>query len=550
MKQHDRSSDRSLAGRWLFAAVIGITAWRLAIAWLMPVTQDEAYYFDWARTLAWGYFDHPPGVAVLGLGTWLAPGSWLAARLGNLIAATATLLALLLFYRRCGMRAPRDQLVALAIAVTALPVLAGAILTTPDSALALAWVLALHEALAALQGARWRWLTAGLAVGLGLLGKYTMVLIGPVLLWAIVRSDPRALRTPWPYLGGLVALLAFLPHLAWNADNDWLTMRFQFGHGFAVATGPLADSDLPQPLAATNPTTESATEPVPGWMGLAGYLGTQVALLGLLALPLGASLIDRIRRTLIRQGEPAMTTLAPAAGPLLRAAALFPLAFFGLFAWRSDVEANWPVVYLFAAAPLLAVVAQRRWRWVLIAAAVNLSLVSLYAFHGATGALPLPASQARILRETHGFDALADLASRLDAPVFTDRYQTTAMLRFHAPGLAAGQWPGLTRPSEYLRGLQPTAPSLAEICEAGGFWLIARGDPPDLPGFTLSATRALYDCSSTKLQQRPCPKPLHVWRLYRYRVTRQDPCKADRSRPPRSPVKFSGNPSSCSHSQR
>lgn len=498
----------------LLLALLGLTLWRLGVAWLLPVTLDEAYYFDWARALAWGYFDHPPGVAVLGLGAELAPGSAFAARLGNLIAATLTMLALLALYRRCGLRAPRDQLAALAIAVTALPMLVGAILTTPDSLLALAWVLALHEALIALQGARQRWLTTGLAVGLGLLGKYTMVLIGPVLLWAILRSDRRALRTPWPYLGGLVALLVFLPHLAWNADHDWLTIRYQFGHGFAVATGPLAESELPLPRGTIANTTASAptSASLPGWSGLAGYLGTQMALLGLLALPLAAGLLVRHRR-----GRPT-ATLVPEARPLLHAAAIVPLVFFGLFAWRSDVEANWPIVYLFAAAPLLALVARRWWRWLLIAAVLNLTLVTLYAIHGATGGLPLPASQSRILRETHGFDALADLATRLDAPVFADRYQTTAMLRFHAPDLAVGQWPGLTRPSEYLRGLMPATPSLLEIHEAGGFWLISRDHPPGLPGFRLGTSRTLYDCGGIVLQAPSCRQPLHVWGLYRYRI--------------------------------
>ena len=61
---------------------------------------------------------------------------------------------------------------------------------------ALAWALALHEGLEALRDDQRRWVTAGLATGLGLLGKYGMALIGPVFLWAILWADPKALRTP------------------------------------------------------------------------------------------------------------------------------------------------------------------------------------------------------------------------------------------------------------------------------------------------------------------------------------------------------------------
>jgi len=52
--------------------ILAMTLWHLGAAVLLPVTQDEAYYFDWARSLSWGYFDHPPGVAAVGLGTRLA----------------------------------------------------------------------------------------------------------------------------------------------------------------------------------------------------------------------------------------------------------------------------------------------------------------------------------------------------------------------------------------------------------------------------------------------------------------------------------------------
>ncbi|MEY6431315.1 glycosyltransferase family 39 protein [Thioalkalicoccus limnaeus] len=499
---------------WLILVVVGITLWRILAAWLMPVTQDEAYYFDWARHLAWGYFDHPPGVALLGLGIWLEPGSTLAGRLGNLIAATATLFVLLSFYRNAGLASAQDRLLALVLAVATIPGLAVGVLTTPDSVLALAWALALHEALAALQRDRRRWVAVGVVVGLGLLGKYTMVLIGPVLLWALLRADPGALRTRWPYLGALAALLVFLPHLIWNAQHDWLTMRFQFGHGFALDTGAAVDTALPEPLAAAATPVPVAS---PGWGGLLGYAGQQIALLGVFALPLLAALFGRGAWRRIRADLGAH--LDPKARPLLHAGTLVPLAFFAVAAWRSEAEANWPVVYLLAAAPLLALAARPLWRWLMAAAAINVLLVSLYVVHGATAALPLPDSGQRILRETYGFRELAELAARLDGPVFTDRYQATAMLRFYAPPLGVGQWPGLTRPSEYLRGSFANGDAAKRIEEASGFWLIARSPGHELPGFRLAEARTLFICQGEGVIEAadpPCAQPLRVWRLYRY----------------------------------
>jgi len=147
--------------------IAAVTLWRVVAAWVTPVAQDEAYYYDWARSLAAGYFDHPPGVALLGLGTQLLPGSPLAARLGTLLVSTLTLLALWRLYYVCGIRQQPLLSLSLLLAAASLPGLVSGVLTTPDTLLALFWAIALHEALAALpreqRAQRWRWLSAGAA---------------------------------------------------------------------------------------------------------------------------------------------------------------------------------------------------------------------------------------------------------------------------------------------------------------------------------------------------------------------------------------------------
>jgi 4-amino-4-deoxy-L-arabinose transferase-like glycosyltransferase len=522
-----RDSTGSPAGR-LALLILLVTLWRLALAWLLPVTQDEAYYFDWTRSLAWGYFDHPPGVALLGLGTLLAPSSALAGRVGTLIAATLTLVVLVSFYRRCGL-GNGTLLLALVLAAATIPGIGGGVIATPDTALALCWVLALHEALAALEGDRRRWLGAGLAVGLGLLAKYPMVLIGPVFLWALVRTDPRALRTPWPYLGGLVALLVFTPHILWNAQNDWVTVRFQLGHGFASETGPLLAHGLPEVVQTTPAMADdgprTAGERI---LGVLGYLGTQAALWGLLLIPVVAALVHR-RPSPAGEIAPG-PALNPGALPLLWAGTVFPLLFFAWIASLARPEANWPAMYLVSAAPLATRVLGRVAAWVWVAAAGNALLVTLYVLHAATAALPLGDRADRVLRETHGYRELAGRAAALDGLVFADGYQTAAMLRFYQPGLAVTQWPGVTRPSEYLRGVIAPPAGLDQVRRAGGFWLVGRRtDPPQIPGFAAQTPQVLIDCKGVGLvqvapgspeeAQPPCPRPLHRWQLVRYVAT-------------------------------
>ncbi|MGQ9658584.1 MAG: ArnT family glycosyltransferase [Thermochromatium sp.] len=486
----------------------GLTLWRLVIAALMPVTQDEAYYFDWARHLAWGYFDHPPGVALLGLGVRLEPGSAFMARLGGLLAGLATLVVLDRLYRHCGLADVCDRVLALLLAGATLAGVASGVITTPDSVLALTWALALHEAERALAVAPRRWITAGIAIGLGLLGKYTMFLIGPVLLLAILGANWRQLLTRWPYLGAAVALLVFAPNLIWNAHNDWLTLGFQFGHGFATEVGGAVAPEAGDivPSGPKTPRERAAS--------LLGYLGVQLALWGLIALPI--LLAPWLGRRETHRSDSRLTITGRA---LLLASSLFPLGFFALVALISDVEANWPAMYLLGAAPLAALWLRRARRWAWMAALANLALVTLYAVQAATAALPLPDGLNRVLRETHGFAELAEIAAGLDAPVHADRYQLTAMLRFYQPDLTTtSQWPGLTRPSEYLRGR--IAPQIDPPKVTAPVWLLTRaGAPPAIQGFHVTAERHLFDCPGRPLSEgaeSPCRRPLHRWSFYRY----------------------------------
>ena len=506
---------------WVIGLIALIALWRLAMAWLVPATQDEAYYFDWARSLAWGYFDHPPGVALLGTSGLLDPGSALAARLGGVLAGIVTLSILARLYWNAGLRDGATLTLALLLAAASIPALAGGFVLTPDTPLALAWALALHESERALAGDRRRWLSAGIATGLGLLGKYTMVIIGPVFLWAILRADPRALRTPWPYLGGLLALLVFAPNLIWNAQYDWLTLRFQFGHGFAVDSGALVESGA---AAVGQTIVHSGPEDWGERLGsLLGFLGTQLGFWGLIALAILA--LPWIAAGISRRGGAALATLTPSGRAVLIAGTFFPLAFFALVSLASDVEANWPAMYLLAAPALLAPLLMPARRWVIGAALGNLILVGLYGFHAATAALPLPDTANRVLRETHGFRDLAALAANLDAPVYAARYQDVAMLRFHAPGITASQWPGLHRPSEYLRG--QIAPRVDPEEVAGPLWIVVRGwQVPEVSGFTAEAPRRLFDCAGERLAESteaPCKRPLHVWTLVRYAPVTSSP---------------------------
>jgi hypothetical protein len=67
------------------------------------------------------------------------------------------------------------------------------------------------------------WLVAGLLAGLGLNNKTAVVvLLFAILLGVLLVPACRAqLRTPYPWLGGVIAILLWLPNLGWQFMNGW-----------------------------------------------------------------------------------------------------------------------------------------------------------------------------------------------------------------------------------------------------------------------------------------------------------------------------------------
>ena len=68
--------------------ILALVALRLVAAAWTPLTFDEAYYWMWSKHLAGGYYDHPPGVAlVIRLGTMIAGDTELGVRLVSILLA-------------------------------------------------------------------------------------------------------------------------------------------------------------------------------------------------------------------------------------------------------------------------------------------------------------------------------------------------------------------------------------------------------------------------------------------------------------------------------
>lgn len=232
--------------------IVGLTLLRLFTAARAGLVPDEAYYWLWAQHPAFGYYDHPPMVAWwIGASTALFGHSALAVRLPFILSFLA--LSWLMFdaarYLFSEAVAKRTLLWLNACLLLSI----GSAIATPDPPSVLTWALGLW-ALARLQASgkgTW-WLVFGLAAGLGIEAKYTNFFLGVgVVAWMLVDKAPRRwLTTPWPYIGGVVALAGMAPNLIWNATHDFITLGKQFGRieagGFTLSY--LIEFLLSQPL--------------------------------------------------------------------------------------------------------------------------------------------------------------------------------------------------------------------------------------------------------------------------------------------------------------
>lgn len=218
--------------RTVAMVVAGLVLLRLAAAAWTPLTFDEAYYWMWSKHLAGGYYDHPPGVAVvIRLGTMIGGDTSFGVRLVSVLLALPMSWAV---YRAAQLLFGGHRIAATATLLLNATMITsvGLMIVTPDAPLLAASsfvLLTLALVLATGQGA-W-WLAVGAAVGVALLSKYTALFFGPaILIWLLVIPKLRHwLASPWPYLGGVVALVVFSPVLLWNADHHWVSFIKQLG---------------------------------------------------------------------------------------------------------------------------------------------------------------------------------------------------------------------------------------------------------------------------------------------------------------------------------
>lgn len=218
--------------QWVMAISIVL---KILLAFFLELSNDEAYYRLYAMFSDYSHYDHPPMLGwmlqIFTLDTVLDNG--FALRILPIFLGTCNLLISFkigqyLHSTRAGFLA--SFLVAIS---PYLSLISGAMLL-PDAPLMFFWLLAIYWALKAFFPKENKLnhhylLLVGLAIGGGILSKYTAAFLWVGIGIYILLFNRKTLKTWQLYVSILITILCCLPILWWNVEHDFVSFRFHSG---------------------------------------------------------------------------------------------------------------------------------------------------------------------------------------------------------------------------------------------------------------------------------------------------------------------------------
>ena len=203
----------------LFCFLFGWTILNALQASFTDIHADEAYYWMYSRFLDWGYFDHPPMVALfIKVGDYITHSA-LGLRLCTI--ASSTLSAYLLWK----IVEPYAQNIKLFVLLFASMVLfhVYSFITTPDTPLFFFSILFLYVYQRYLTADKLKWVVALAAIcALMLYSKYH----GVLLIFFTILSNLSLFKRKSFYACILLTSVFLLPHLWWQYTNGFPSLYF------------------------------------------------------------------------------------------------------------------------------------------------------------------------------------------------------------------------------------------------------------------------------------------------------------------------------------
>lgn len=358
---------------------------KLAIAVWLPFFYDEAYYWFWGNNLRLSYFDHPPFVSYLYFIGQAFDYFGQASRWPGIIMGQASIWLWLIILKN---KFSDKQLIAFSCLMNAWPLFgAVSVVVTPDVPLIFFWTLSVYYFQKLLQDSSLKnYFFFGVALGLGGLSKYQIVLIIPALLIYLGLSKSWS-KLRWEYIPvSILAGAVFCsPVFIWNALNNWDSFLFQIDHGLGEKNWQIS------------------------WT--LDYLGSQILILFPTLVWFAFRSLKNAKKEIL----------------LIHCLAWFPLAFFLITSFKGDVEANWPIM-AYPAVAALAVYASRNFNWLKWTAGIWIIASVLLLANSRVYWLPMDLEKIKI-KEFYRYPKYEILAKSY-TPMYADSFQMAGYLSY------------------------------------------------------------------------------------------------------------------------
>lgn len=187
------------------------------------IGNDEAYYWVYSKNLAWGYFDHPPMIALLiRLGTIIWGDTLLGVRFFSIVLQ---FFFWIILYRLTNIERnlPNIRLF-LVVAASVVMLQAYGFVTTPDVPLLFFSALFLYCYKRFVES-EYSWQTAtimALSMALLMYSKYH----GAIVISLVFISNIKILREKTFWYAVLLSILIYTPHIYWQVSNDFPSVRY------------------------------------------------------------------------------------------------------------------------------------------------------------------------------------------------------------------------------------------------------------------------------------------------------------------------------------
>ncbi len=214
---------------FIFTLVI-LVCIRLVFIFTLNLSDDEAYYWQYARYLSLSYFEHPPLVAWSNYIMMKVFGSTAyAVRMSALIYSIGDSILVWLIANR--ILHDRMKAFLSVLALNIIPAYAiGGLMMLPDAPLGFFWLLTVYFLMKVfLDDKGSYWYASGIALGLAMLSKYHAIFV-PVsaLVFMILSKDGRKwFRDARPYIATVIALIIFSPVIIWNIQHHFESLGFE-----------------------------------------------------------------------------------------------------------------------------------------------------------------------------------------------------------------------------------------------------------------------------------------------------------------------------------